>query len=92
MKLLAQVKTVLPGSDGASARLYFATLAWQAGAPDAAKAELERIEKDGQTPAAVRAIAALRLHQLGGHGDSPEAGALDAFPTHATAWAAEAAR
>ncbi len=84
VKLLEQVRTVLPGASGAAARLHFAVVAAQAGAAEVARGELERLAAEEKNAPAVRAIAALRLHQLVGAA-LPDPRALAAFPTLAAA-------
>jgi hypothetical protein len=88
-RLLDRVKAELDRPEGAAARLHFALVAWQAGAPEAARAELQRITDDEKTAPKLRAIAALRLRQLGVKGATANATDFEGLPTLAEAWAKE---
>ncbi|MFT3839547.1 MAG: serine/threonine-protein kinase [Myxococcaceae bacterium] len=86
VKLLEQVRARLPHGEGAAARVHFALVAWQAGAEEEGRAELAHVLTDEDTPAKVKAIAALRLRQIGDRDAEVDAAQLEGMPSLEEAW------
>jgi hypothetical protein len=87
-RLLQQVRTALPKADGAAARIHFALVAWQAGAEQAGREELLSVFTSEDTPPKVKAIAGLRLRQIGVKDAEVDAAQLEGMPSLEEAWQA----